>query len=78
MSLGSNSSASHDMVSNVSVVTIVTARDFERIVNNAEPAVMENVDIGNCTTDWTIESLKLKIGINRTVCATFLLFGELG
>ncbi|MCJ1392139.1 tRNA methyltransferase ppm2 [Xylographa bjoerkii] len=40
---------------------------FERIVNKSEPAVIEGLGLGPCTTRWTTEYLKRQVGPERQV-----------
>lgn len=51
----------------ISTVRVEQPRDFERVVNNSHPVVIEGLDIGPCTSEWSLEALKLKIGWNTSV-----------
>ncbi|KAL8934106.1 MAG: hypothetical protein Q9211_005402, partial [Gyalolechia sp. 1 TL-2023] len=48
-------------------VKIDTAGDFDRLIAEGKPFVMEGLDIGNCTKNWTVEELIKKIGPDRIV-----------
>ena len=41
--------------------------DFETILNNGQPVIMKNLDLGLCTAEWTLTSLANKIGEDRLV-----------
>lgn len=47
--------------------SIKTAADFELIRNESRPVILTGVDIGPCSTLWTDEYLKAKIGPTRPV-----------
>ena len=53
----------------VPCMTVVSALSFERISNNSKPIIMTDLDLGICTTSWSMENLKRKIGEDRTVDA---------
>ncbi|KAL9607931.1 MAG: hypothetical protein Q9167_007201 [Letrouitia subvulpina] len=46
---------------------IKTASEFERLLHDSRPAVMEGLDLGPCVRDWSLDALKAKIGSNRMV-----------
>lgn len=46
---------------------ISSAADFDKILQAGLPVIMEGVDIGSCTTKWTAEYLKTRIGAERQV-----------
>ncbi|KAI9836419.1 MAG: hypothetical protein M1819_001450 [Sarea resinae] len=48
-------------------IHIAKARDFERLVNKARPAIIEGLDIGICTKEWSLDYLKEKIGADHPV-----------
>lgn len=47
---------------------IASAKDFDRIVNNAKPIKMEHMELGSCLSEWSFDTLKQKIGHNRQAC----------
>lgn len=44
-----------------------SAADFSTIVTDAQPVILQELSIGNCTRIWTHDYLKNKIGGDRTV-----------
>ena len=44
-----------------------TAQNLEVKVKASEPFVLSKVDIGSCTTEWTVEALRRKVGESRQV-----------
>lgn len=46
---------------------IQSAIDFEKILNNRQPVIMKNLDVGLCTGEWTLMNLANKIGEDRLV-----------
>ncbi|KAL8695967.1 MAG: hypothetical protein Q9201_007884 [Fulgogasparrea decipioides] len=42
-------------------VKIESADDFDRLMNKGRPVVMEDLDLGRCTKDWTVPELERKI-----------------
>ena len=53
----------------VPCMKIKSALSFERISNNGKPIIITDLDLGICTTSWSMENLKRKIGEDRTVDA---------
>jgi tRNA wybutosine-synthesizing protein 4 len=47
---------------------ISSADDFSAIVSLAEPVILEELDLGSCTTAWTNTYLNDHIGRNNKVC----------
>lgn len=43
-------------------VQIESAEDFDLILTTSKPVILENLDIGRCTSTWTPQYLKDKIG----------------
>ncbi|KAI9713496.1 MAG: tRNA methyltransferase ppm2 [Bogoriella megaspora] len=41
--------------------------DFQQVVEKAEPVIIEDLDIGDCTSTWSTQYLKDKIGSDRPV-----------
>ena len=41
--------------------------DFENIMSTSQPAIIEDLDIGPCTSLWTMDYLRTKIGSERPV-----------
>ncbi|KAL8800511.1 MAG: hypothetical protein Q9200_007222 [Gallowayella weberi] len=48
-------------------VTLKSAEDFDLLIGKDNPFVMEDLDLGLCTKQWTVEELTRKIGSNRLV-----------
>ena len=48
-------------------VRVTSQADFMQITRKAKPVIIETLDIGPCTTAWTSEYLKKKIGVDREV-----------
>lgn len=48
-------------------IRLQSSSDFERVVQSGSPVILEGLDIGPCTSKWTAEYLKAKIGIEREV-----------
>ncbi|KAF2020063.1 hypothetical protein BU24DRAFT_489902 [Aaosphaeria arxii CBS 175.79] len=48
-------------------ITIQTAEDFSEIVKASRPAIITGLDLGPCTSLWTLDYLKDKIGPDREV-----------
>ncbi|TKX21982.1 cupin-like domain-containing protein 4 [Elsinoe australis] len=47
--------------------TIATATDFQSILLASQPVILEKLDLGICTKQWTTTYLKEKIGTDRSV-----------
>ena len=48
-------------------VRVSSARDFELMLNQSRPVVLEGLYLGACTKDWTPAVLKTKVGADRVV-----------
>lgn len=48
-------------------VRIDAARDFDRLMAEGRPFVMEDLDIGRCTSSWTADELMKKVDPYRIV-----------
>lgn len=48
-------------------INIETASEFERLLRDSRPAVIEGLDLGPCVRDWSLDILKAKIGSDRMV-----------
>ena len=48
-------------------ISIASNSDFERIVAQARPVILEHLSLGPCMTNWSSNYLKEKIGLNRIV-----------
>lgn len=48
-------------------VKIDTAKEFDRLIAQGRAFVIEGLDIGTCTDNWTVDELTRKIGSNRMV-----------
>jgi len=43
------------------------SKGFKRVVDTSNPVVMEDMDLGPCVTEWSLEALKVKVGAQRLV-----------
>ena len=48
-------------------VALKDSQEFERMVKTSSPVVMDNMDIGPCITEWSLEALKVKVGAHRPI-----------
>lgn len=46
---------------------VQSSKNFEQILNDGQPVIMRNMDIGLCMEEWTLANLTAKIGGDRTV-----------
>lgn len=53
-------------------VCISSSADFEKLVQTGLPVILEGLDIGSCTTKWTAQYLKDKIGVDRQVSFSYI------
>ena len=53
--------------SKVGSVKIDSAQHFERVVDRGHPCIIRGPPLGSCTTNWTLDVLKAKVGIHRSV-----------
>lgn len=44
-----------------------SSKDFERRLQFSKPFIMEDLDLGPCVTEWTLDNLETKIGADREV-----------
>ena len=44
-----------------------SAQQFEHIVDRGRPVIFRRSELGPCTTEWTLDRLKAKVGTNREV-----------
>ncbi|KAF2152543.1 LCM-domain-containing protein [Myriangium duriaei CBS 260.36] len=44
-----------------------TQKDFQEVFRCGEPVILEDLDIGDCTSKWTVSYLRDKIGPERSV-----------
>jgi tRNA wybutosine-synthesizing protein 4 len=51
----------------VSRVQITTADHFNRLLQVAQPVILEKSNIGSCSSKWTTDYLKEKVGSEREV-----------
>jgi tRNA wybutosine-synthesizing protein 4 len=51
----------------VSRVQLASAEHFDRLLQAAQPVILEQSDIGFCSSKWTTEYLKEKVGSEREV-----------
>ncbi len=51
----------------VSRVQLASAEHFDRLLQAAQPVILEQSDIGSCSSKWTMEYLKEKVGSEREV-----------
>jgi len=52
---------------NVPRIRITDPMDFRKIVQTSSPVILEDLDVGPCTSKWTMEYLKDHIGADREV-----------
>lgn len=60
-----------DPVQNLTVVSRLRLQspvDFTQVVQTGKPIILEGLDIGTCTSDWTATYLKERVGVEREVC----------
>lgn len=48
-------------------VGITNTQDFEQFIRAAQPVILEGLDLGSCTSSWSPEYLKERIGHDRPV-----------
>ncbi len=48
-------------------IKLEDSQGFKRMVEISNPVVMEDMDLGPCTTEWSLEALKVKVGAQRLV-----------
>ncbi|KAI9732357.1 MAG: tRNA methyltransferase ppm2 [Cirrosporium novae-zelandiae] len=48
-------------------VRLASPRDFEKIIHESHPVILEGLCIGDCTKKWTINYLKQAVGIDKQV-----------
>ncbi|KAL8674285.1 MAG: hypothetical protein Q9224_007501, partial [Gallowayella concinna] len=51
----------------VSRVTIKSAEDFDHLIEQGNPFVVEDLGLGICTKQWTVDELTRNVGPNRLV-----------
>ncbi|KAL9047208.1 MAG: hypothetical protein Q9214_000160, partial [Letrouitia sp. 1 TL-2023] len=54
-------------VTGIPRTNIETTSEFERLLRDSRPAVIEGLDLGPCVRDWSLDALKAKIGSDRMV-----------
>ncbi|KAH0558416.1 hypothetical protein GP486_004923 [Trichoglossum hirsutum] len=59
--------SSYPTISHVQRLSIKSAQDFEGVLNKAEPAILDGLDIGSCSQNWSFAYLKEHIGVRRQV-----------
>ncbi|CAL3962524.1 unnamed protein product [Diplocarpon coronariae] len=64
---GARSSAGPFSMVTVERVRLGPNTDFEKILQASTPVIFEKADIGPCTTAWTAEYLKQKVGSDREI-----------
>jgi tRNA wybutosine-synthesizing protein 4 len=52
---------------NVPRIRITDPMDFQKIMQTSCPVILEDLDVGPCTSKWTMEYLKDHIGADREV-----------
>lgn len=58
---------SNNMAEAVQRVRIESEADFNRLMHEGRPFVMEGLDLGECMTGWTVSELVRKISPDRLV-----------
>ena len=51
----------------IAKVHLKSSKEFEGVLNQRRPVVLNATDLGTCTREWTLDTLKAKIGCDRTV-----------
>lgn len=51
----------------ITKTSIASSADFDKIIGQAHPVILEHISLGSCTADWNSGYLKEKIGPNRPV-----------
>ena len=46
---------------------VQSSKDFQYILNNGQPVIMRNMDVGLCTSEWTLPKLTAKVGGDRII-----------
>ena len=44
-----------------------SSKEFEGVLNQRCPVILNATDLGTCTREWTLDTLKAKVGCDRTV-----------
>ncbi len=65
-SVASVTHTAHSLV-NLPRVRVSSPADFLQVTNASRPVIIENLDIGSCTSKWTNEYLKGQVGPDRDV-----------
>lgn len=60
-------SAQRTGLRSVSRVRLESERAFDEVVALGQPAILEGLDIGSCTRDWSLDYLSRQIGAERKV-----------
>ncbi len=53
--------------SSITRARVASAEHFNQLLQAAQPVILEQVDIGSCTSKWTTKYLKEKVGRGREV-----------
>ena len=62
----------------VSALSLHTASDFDRVLNQAHPVVISGLDLGPCAEKWSLEYLKSKVGSDRPVSTMLRFHSHIG
>lgn len=54
-------------VESIERTPIKSSQEFERRLQFSKPFVMEDLDLGPCITEWTLDNLETKIGADQSV-----------
>lgn len=57
---------------------IETSTDFIQMIKNSQPFIIEGLDLGPCQREWTLDLLKARIGPNRSVRRSHLIYLQRG
>lgn len=63
-------SASKQNPASIPRVCLTSAEHFEQLLRASRPVIFEGSNIGTCTSKWTNDYLKEKVGPDRKVCFT--------
>ena len=57
----------HSNTMAIAKIRLRSSKDFEEVLNQRLPIVFTATDLGRCTREWTLDTLKAKIGRDRIV-----------
>lgn len=63
--------SSYNDVTSIDKIRVQSPEDFRVVLDQRRPVVIGGLDLGLCVSAWSLESLKVKIGHDRTVSLAF-------